>query len=82
MVKNLPVNARDSRSMGLIPGSGRSPGVGSGNPFQYFCLQSSMERGAQCTMVHGVAQSDMIEQTHTHTYILYLTYTQIYDVNE
>ena len=39
MVKNAPANARDARDAGLIPGSGRSPGVGSGNPpLQYSCL--------------------------------------------
>ena len=41
MVKNLPVNAGD---MGLIPESGRSPGEGNGNPFQYSCLKNPMDR--------------------------------------
>ena len=41
VVKNLPVNAGDT---GSIPGSGRSPGVGNGNPLQYFCLENSMDR--------------------------------------
>ena len=40
MVKNLPANARD---MGLIPGSGRSPGVGNGDLFQYTCLENPMD---------------------------------------
>ena len=39
MVKNLPVNAGNARDMGSIPGLGRSPGVGNGNPFQYSCLE-------------------------------------------
>ena len=43
MVKNLPVNARDA---GSIPGLGRSPGGGNGNPLQYSCLGNSMDRGA------------------------------------
>ena len=43
VVKTLPANAGD---MGLIPGLGRSPGEGSGNPFQYSCLGNPMERGA------------------------------------
>ena len=43
MVKNLPTNAEDS---GLIPGSGRSPGEGNGNPLQYSCLGNPMDRGA------------------------------------
>jgi len=43
VVKNLPANAGD---MGSIPGWGRSPGEGNGNPFQYFCLRNYMDRGA------------------------------------
>ena len=43
VVKNLPANAGD---MGSIPGSGRSPGVGNGNTFQYSCLENSMNRAA------------------------------------
>ena len=42
-VKNLATNAGD---VGLIPGSGRSPGEGNGNPLQYSCLKNSMDRGA------------------------------------
>ena len=53
MVKNLPVNAGDS---GSIPGWGRSPGVGHGNPFQYSCLENPMDRGARWATVHGVAR--------------------------
>ena len=45
MVKNLPANAGDTRDMGMIPGSGRSPGVGKSNPLQYSCLENSMDRG-------------------------------------
>ena len=46
VVKNLPANAGDARDMGSIPGSGRSPGVGNGNPLQFSCLENSMDRGA------------------------------------
>ena len=42
---------------GLIPGSGRSPGEGNGNPLQYSCLENFMDRGAQQATVHGVAES-------------------------
>ena len=42
MVKNPPANAGDIKYMGLIPGSGRFPGEGNGNPFQYSCLENSM----------------------------------------
>ena len=48
--KNLSANARDA---GLIPGSGRSPGEGDGNPLQYSCLGNSMDRGAWWAIVHG-----------------------------
>ena len=57
MVKNLPANARDARDMGLIPGLGRSPGEGNGNPLQYSCLENPMNRGAWRATVHGVAES-------------------------
>ena len=45
MVKNLPANAGVAGDMGSIPGLGRSPGVGNGNPCQYSCLENSMDRG-------------------------------------
>ena len=43
-VKNLPANAGDTRNSGSIPGSGRSPGGGDGNPLQYSCLGNPMDR--------------------------------------
>ena len=46
VVKNLPANGGDIRDGGLIPGLGRSPGGGHGNPVQYFCLENPMDRGA------------------------------------
>ena len=57
VVNNLPANAEDARDMNLIPGSGRSPGVGNGNLLQYFCQESPMDRGAWGATVHGVAKS-------------------------
>ena len=45
VVKNLPANARDVRDTGSIPGSGRSPGGGHGDPLQYSCLENPMDRG-------------------------------------
>ena len=46
MVKNPPANAEDIRDEGSIPGLGRSPGGGHGNPLQYSCLENPMDRGA------------------------------------
>ena len=46
VVKNLCTNARDIRDKGSIPGSGRSPGEGDDNPFQYSCLENPMDSGA------------------------------------
>ena len=46
VVKNLPANAGNAGDVGLISGSGRSPGEGSGNPLLYSCLGNSMDRGA------------------------------------
>ena len=43
--------------LGSIPGSGRSPGEGNGNPLQYSCLENSIDRGAFQAIVHGVAKS-------------------------
>ena len=54
VVKNLPAHAGDS---GSIPGSGRSPGVGNGNPLQYSCLKNSMDREAWQATVYGVTKS-------------------------
>ena len=57
MVKNPPANTGDSEDTGLIPGLGRSPGGGNGNPLQYSCLGDPMDRGAWWTTVCGVAKS-------------------------
>ena len=48
VIKNLPANVGDSRDGGSIPGLGRSPGGGKGNPLQYLCLENPMDRGAWC----------------------------------
>ena len=55
-------SAYNAGDLGLIPGSGRSPREGKGNPFQYSCLENLLDRGAWWATVHGVAESDMAEQ--------------------
>ena len=55
-VKNLPANAGETRNLGSIPGLGRSPEGGHGNPPQYSCLENPMDRGAWQTAVHGVTR--------------------------
>ena len=51
---------------GSIPGSGRSPGGGNGNPLQYSCLENPMDIGAWWATIHGVTESDMTEQLSMH----------------
>ena len=61
---------RDIGDAGLIPGSGRSPGKGHGNPLQCSYLENSMDRGAWRATVHGVTELDVTEATwHTHSKI-------------
>ena len=60
VVKSLHANAGDTGDTGSIPGSGRSPGGGHGNPLQYSCLENPMDRGAWGATVHGFPkESDM-----------------------
>ena len=55
VVKSSPANAGNTGDMGLIPGSGRSPGVG--NPLQFSWLENSVDRGSWWATVHVVAKS-------------------------
>ena len=64
VVKNPSANAGDS---GLIPGLGRSPGVGNGNPLQYSYLENSMDRGAWRAIIHEISKSWMRLSTHNLT---------------
>ena len=71
VVKNPPVGAGDVRDTGLIPGSGSSPAVGTGNPLQYSCLESSMDRAAWwATGYNCHKQSDRTGHAQTHTHII------------
>ena len=67
MVKNPPDSTGDARDVGSIPGSGRSPGVGNGNPLQYSCLEDSMGRVAWWDTVLGAAKSRILLRLSTHT---------------
>ena len=61
MVRNPPFSAAAAEDKGSIPGSGRSPGVGNGNPLQDSCLGNSTDRGAWRATAHGVTELDMTE---------------------
>ena len=61
LFKNPPASVEDTST----PGSGRSPGVGNGNPLQYSCLENS-DRGAWWATVHGVAEGQTRLSTHTY----------------
>ena len=65
VIKNPPANARDAEDAVLVPGSGRFPGEGNGNPFHYSCLENPMEREAWRATVHGVTKSQTWLSTHT-----------------
>ena len=56
--KNPPANAEDGRDMGAIPGLGRSPGKGHGNPLHYSFLEIPMDRGASQAIVHRITKSE------------------------
>ena len=73
VVKNLPANAGHSRDKGLIPGLGRSPGVGNDTPFQYSCLENSMKPGGLQSMGWQRARQDLAtRQQQTHEKMFYL----------
>ena len=59
VLKNLPATAGDERDTVSIPGSGRYPRAGNGNPLQYSCLENPMDRGAWRDTVYGVIESTM-----------------------
>ena len=66
VVKNPPPSARNIRDAGSIPGSGRFPEGGNGNPLQCSCPENPVDRVAWRATVYGVAESDMTECAHTH----------------
>jgi len=64
VVKNPSANSGDIRDVGSIPGSGRFPGTGHGDPLQYSCLENPVDRGVWQVTVHGVMESDTTEYAH------------------
>ena len=62
-------SACNGGDLGLIPGLGRSPGEGNGNPLQYYCLENPMDRGAWWATVHGVTESRTRLSDFTFTFI-------------
>ena len=68
-IKNSPANAGDARDTGSVPGLGRSPGGGNGNPLQYSCLKKPMDRGAWQAAVHGVKKNQTPLSTFVHTFV-------------
>ena len=73
--KELPCNTRDSD---LIPGLGRSPGGGHGNPLQYSCLENPMDRGAWwAKSIEGCKESDMTERLSMHIYVCGCIYMHV-----
>ena len=71
VVKNPPANVGVTGDSGLIAGSGRSPGGGNGNPFQYSYLKNPMDRGAWQAIVHGVTKSKTCLSTDVCTGTIY-----------
>ena len=66
VVKNQPASVRDIRDTGSIPGWGRSPGGGNGNPLHYSCLGNSMDEGPWQATVHGVTkESDILNSNNS-----------------
>ena len=67
--KEPACQCRGHKSANSVPGSGRSPGGGHGNPLQYSCLENPMDRGAWRATVHGVAQSQtQLKGLSTHAH--------------
>ena len=66
------MSACNAGDLGSIPGLGRSPGEGNGNPLQYSCLENPMDGGAWWATVHGVAKSQTRLSDFTFTFLVWL----------
>ena len=81
MVKNPPANTGDIRDACLIPGSGRPPGGGHGNPLQDSCLENPLYRGAWQATVHGVAKSwTQLKRFKRHTIPQYKVKEKVFEI--
>ena len=81
----VKVSACNVGDLGSIPGSGRSPGEGNGNPFQHSCLENPMDEGAWWAAVHGVTKSRTQPSDFTHLEDVVLEYIgrgQMFDAKD
>ena len=70
VIKNPPANAGDTGDTGSIPGSGRSPGGGHGNPLQYSCLKNPMDKGSWQSTVHWITKSQIqLKRLSMHAFL-------------
>ena len=82
VIKNPSANAGDARDASSIPGLGRSPGEGTGNPFRYSCLENPMDRDAWWATIHRVTKCLIqLNQPSTHTPFLF-SKGRIFDKNK
>ena len=82
VVKNPPATAGDGRDAGLIPGWGRSPRIGTGNPLQYSCLENSMDKGSWQTKVQRVTKSYKESETTKHAHVSTHVHTHTIEIEK
>ena len=70
-------SACSAGDLGSVPGLGRSPGVGNGNPLQYSCLENPMDREAWWVTVHGVTKSQMSAEVTEHARMQAIAYVMV-----
>ena len=80
VVKNPPAKKGAAADTGSVPGSGRSPGEGNGNPLQYSCLENPLDRGAWWATVHGVAKSQtwLSNWAYTHSQDIHMSSVNVF----
>ena len=81
MVKNLPVSAGDTGDVALIPGWGRAPGGGNGNPFQYSCLEKFHgQKSLAGYSPWACKESDMIERMSVHECVHHIAQKTVFSI--